>query len=358
MGRFKTGVEIQQWIRFSLRCPKDVWLVFGVALVLLAPTSASCAGAPEVELKLATLAPENSSLAQIFNEMNAELIRETGGKVGFKMFAGSVMGDEEDVLRKIRAGAVQGAVFTSTALTDINPDLRAMLIPFIFKNTQEVDYVLEKMDQQLRKKFGEKGYVVLGWPELGFIYFLSTTPVAGLDDLKNKRVWAKANAPMSQALIDRIGVSTVAVSVPDVLMGLQTNLVDVVYNSPYYALATQWNTQVKYLTDLPLTYIGGALLLDKKAFAKIPQHLQEKVMEICAKHVRRLIDKTRKDNSEAMDLILKRGVKRITPSPEQVQAFKNLSDAAMKDLDSKQLPPEATSSVRRLIAECQTKQKN
>lgn len=320
-------------------------------LMLLNPQGSFCAGPPEIELKLATLAPENSSLTQIFNEMNEEVIRTTGGKVGFKMYAGSVMGDEEDVLRKLRANVLQGAAFTSTALTDINPDLRPFLIPFIFNNTQEVDFVLGKLDQKLKGTFEEKGYVVLGWPELGFIYFLSTTPVAGIEDLKGKRVWAKANAPMSQALIDRVGVATVAVSVPDVLMGLQTNLVDVVYNSPYYALATQWSSQVKYLTDLPLTYIGGALLIDKKAFGRIPQSMQEKVREVCARHVRRIVERTRKDNAEAMDLILKRGVKKVTPSPEQTQAFKNLSDAAMKDIDPKLLPLQTTNEVRRLLEE-------
>ncbi|MCU0571832.1 MAG: TRAP transporter substrate-binding protein DctP [Syntrophobacteraceae bacterium] len=337
--------------------------VLGACLLLTAlgfgrPAPVLSAGAPEIELKLATLAPENSSLTRIFEEMNLEVIRETGGKVGFKLFAGAVMGDEEDVLRKLRANVIHGAAFTSPALTDINPDLRAFLIPFLFNDNREVDHVLANMDQTLKRKFEEKGYVVLGWPELGFLYLMSSSPVAGLEDLKGKRVWAKANAPMSQALIDRVGVSTVAIGVPDVLMGLQTRLVDVVYNSPYYALATQWNTQVKYLTDLPLTYIGGALLLDGKAFGRIPAPLQGKVREVCGKHVGRLVERTRKDNAEAMELIFKRGVKKITPSMAQVQAFKDLSDAAMKDLDPKLLPPEATQTVRRLLIEHRSSSKN
>ena len=316
------------------------------------------AAPPETELKLATLAPENSSLTRIFEEMHLDVNRETGGKVGFKLFAGAVMGDEEDVLRKLRAGVIHGAALTAPALTDINPDLRAFLIPFMFNDTREVDYVLERMDKTLKRKFEEKGYVVLGWPELGFLYFMSSSPVAAIEDLKGRRVWAKANAPMSQALIDRIGVSTVAIGVPDVLMGLQTRLVDVVYNSPYYALATQWHTQVKYITDLPLTYIGGALIVNGKAFGAIPGPLQGKVREVCSRHVKRLVDRTRKDNDEAMELILKRGVQRVRPTPEQVHAFKALSDAAMKDLGPGQLPPEATETVRKLLAEVRSSSSN
>jgi len=337
-------------------CPTSIYFVFLAIFALVsAMATAVHAAPPEHEIKLATLAPENSSLMQIFNEMNADLLKETGGRVGFKMFAGFVLGDEEDVLRKLRVGMIHAAAFSVPALTDINPDTRALLIPFLFDNTREVDYVMGKMDAELRKGFADRGLEVLGWPELGFIYFLSTSPVASIDDLKGRRVWAKANAPLSQALIDRAGVSTVAINAPDVLMALQTNLLDVVYNSPYYALVTQWNTQVKYMTDLPLAYIGGALVMDAKAFRKIPAPLQEIMKTVCDRHLKRLVEKTRRDNAEALGLILKRGVQKVTPDAAQIAGFKDLSDKAMSDLGPKFLPPEPVRKVKDLLAEYRDK---
>lgn len=320
-------------------------------LVFFGAPLLSQAAPPEHEIKLATLAPENSSLMQVFNEMNAELLKETEGKVGFKMFPGFVLGDEEDVIRKLRIGLVHAAVFTTTALTDINPDLRGLQVPFLFNNYQEVDTVMAKMDADLKRGFSDKGYEIMGWPELGFIYFLSTTPIAGIEDLKGKKVWAKANAPMSQAIIEKVGVSTVAINTPDVLMALQTNLLDVVYNSPYYALVTQWHIHVKYITDLPLTYVGGALMIDKKAFSKLPPPMQETMKKVCARHLRRLTEKTRKDNSDALDLILKRGVKRVTPDAAQVEGFKKLSESAMSTLDPKFLPQETLRRIKVWLAD-------
>lgn len=306
---------------------------------------------PEHEIKLATLAPENSSLMRIFNEMNVELLKETGGKVGFKMFAGFVLGDEDDVVRKLRVGMIHAATFTSTALTDMNPDLRVFQVPFLFSTHEEVDQVLTKMDAELRRGFADRGFEILGWPELGFLYFMSSTPISSLNDLKGKKVWARANAPMSQAFMDKVGVSTVAINAPDVLMALQTNLVDVVYNSPYYAVVTQWNTQVKCLTDMPLAYIGGAFLIDKKVFSKIPAPLQETMKKVCAKHARRLVEKTRQDNIEAMGLIINRGVKRITPNAQEIQGFKDLSDKTMASMDPKVLPIATLNKVKAILAE-------
>ena len=325
-------------------------MALAVACPVLLPGKA-LAAPPEHELKIATLAPENSSLMQIFNEMNAELLKETGGKVGFKMYTGFVLGDEEDVLRKLRIGMMHGAVFTVTALTDINPALRVSLIPFLFNNYDEVDYVFEKMEGEFRKGFSEKGFEILGWPELGFIYFMSDAPISGLNHLKGKRVWAKANMPMARVLIEKAGVSPVAINSPDVLMALQTNLLDVVYNSPYYALVTQWYTQVKHLTDLPLAYIGGALMIDRKAFDRIPAPLRETTRKVCAKHLRRLTERTRKDNTEAMDLIVKRGVSRVAPEASQVEEFKKLSENAMSDLDPKFLPRDTWEKVKAMLAE-------
>ncbi len=307
-------------------------------LVLFSAPGALAAGEPEYEIKLATMAPENSSMMQIFNEMNTELLKETGGKMGFKLFAGFVLGDEEDVLRKLRIGMVHAAAFTASALTDVNHDLRALLVPFLFDSYQEVDYIMAKLEPDLKRGFAERGFEVLGWPELGFLYFMSTTPVASLHDIKGKKVWGKSNAPMLQAIMEKVGASTVAINAPDVLMALQTNLLEVVYNSPYYALITQWYTQIKYLTDTPVSYVGGTLVMDKKFFAKIPGPLQETLKKVAAKYLQRVNEQSRKDNADALEVIFKRGVKKVTPEPTQIKDFKELSDKAMADLGPKEFP--------------------
>lgn len=330
-------------------------LLLAVSLLLCGPWTLEAADG-KVEIKVATLAPENSSLMRICNEMNAEVQKETQGQVAFKLFGGFGLGDEEDVLRKVRIGMIHAAVFTMSALNDVNPDLKVLQVPFLFNDSGEVDHVLQKLDGDLKKGFAAQGFEVLGWPEMGFIYLMSTVPIDTPDSLKGKKVWAKANAPMAQAFMERVGVSTVAINAPDVLVALQTRLVEVVYNSPYYALVTQWNTQVKYMTDIPLVYIGAALLVDRKVFSKIPGPLQETVRRVCAKHIRRLVEQTRQDNREAYDLILKRGVQKVSPTPPQREAFKTLSDSVVSGLDPKQLPRATFDRVKAELAEYRAKQ--
>lgn len=327
-------------------------MMSGMFLVLFLVLVPCCAWtAPQHEIKLATLAPENSSLMIIFEEMNKELLQVTNGRLAFKMYAGFALGDEADVLRKLRIGLVNAATFTSTALTDINTDLRALQVPFLFSNYDQVDFIMGKVREDLKKGFAKQGFEVLGFPELGFIYFMSKQPIAELSDIKGKRVWAQANAPMAKAFVDSVGVSNVAITAPDVLMALQTNLVDVVFNSPYYALITQWFTQVKYLTDLPLSYIGAALLMNKKNYDQLPPDLQQSLKQVTAKYVRMLVEKTRKDNAEALKVMLGRGLQKVTPDPQQAQGFRDLSEKVISGLSPDVLPKDFLKKIETELAE-------
>ena len=119
-------------------------IVVLLLLLLLCPLACGAADLQH-EIKLATLAPENSSLMKIFREMDSAVRKETEGRVGFKLFSGFALGNERDIFRKLRFGLIHGATFTANFLADINPDIRTLQVPFLFNNYQEVDYVLEKM---------------------------------------------------------------------------------------------------------------------------------------------------------------------------------------------------------------------
>ena len=317
-------------------------------ILLLSPVF-SQAARPQHEIKLATLAPENSSLMKIFREMNTELLKETDGRVGLKLYSGFVLGDERDVFRKLRIGAIHAATFTSTFLAGISPDIRALQVPFLFNNYQEVDYVLDKMVGDFDQSFVKRGYQILGWSEVGFIYVMTTVPVTKVEDWKGKKVWSTANAPMANAVFAKAQVSPVTVGAPDVLVALQTDLLEVVYNSPYYALVTQWHTRIKYITDVPLAYIGGGLIISNKAFSRLSTQDQKILRKVCANYLRRLTDKTRKDNQEALDLMLKRGVQKLTIEPDELNHFKVLFDQAMADVDPKFLPKQTLRKIRKAL---------
>jgi TRAP-type C4-dicarboxylate transport system substrate-binding protein len=261
--------------------------------------------------------------------LNTEVMKKTENKVQFRIYPGGVLGDEMDMLRKLKIGQIQGVALTSGGLSTLFKEMDVLQVPFIFQTFEEVDTVLKKMDSFFRKGFEDNGYVFLGWSEAGFVYLMSTVPVASVADLKKAKVWIWEDSPMSKAIFDEAGVKAIPLTVPDVLVGLQTGLVDVVYAPPTAAISLQWFTKVKYFTDVPLIYLAGGVVVKKDIFKQIPQTSQNFILERFQQQLDQLKIITRNENRDAMKVMVKNGVKIITSSKDQIDEYKRLSNKAM-----------------------------
>jgi TRAP-type C4-dicarboxylate transport system substrate-binding protein len=282
-----------------------------------------------IVIKIATLAPEGSSWVKIFRQLDDEVKKKTEQRVQFRIYPGGVLGDEKDMLRKMKIGQIQGAALTSGGLSALNKEIDVLQIPFLFQKYEEVDAVLNRMDSSFRKGFEENGYILLGWPEAGFIYLMSTVPISGVSDLKKAKVWIWEESPMAKAIFDEAGVSAIPLSVPDVLVGLQTGLIEVIYTPPTGAISLQWFTKVKYLTNVPLVYLAGGVVVNKETFKKILPNDQKVLLEAFQHHMDQLKTISRNENRDAIQVMTKQGVKIVTPSKEQIEEFRKLSDKAM-----------------------------
>ena len=311
---------------------KNLGLILTLCVLVLSPASSS---AKTLIIKLATLAPEGSSWIATFNSIAKEVQEKTDRQVRFKFYSGGVLGDEKDMLRKMHIGQIQGAALSSAGLSAIFKEMDVFQIPFLFRSHDEVDHVTKEMDAFFRKGFEESDYVLLDWSEAGFVHLMSTKPVATLDDLRKVKVWTWEDAPMTKVIFDEADVSAIPLSVPDVLVGLQTGLVDVVYAPPSLAISLQWFTKTKYITDINLIYLIGGVVMKKKMFNKMPPAHQNIHMDAFRRQMGQLKTTIRKENQEAVEVMIKHGVKIITPSTAQVTEFKNVSARAMQRLVDK-----------------------
>ena len=302
------------------------------SIVLIALLIVSTGGesvARTTVIKLATLAPDGSSWIEIFNDLNVELKEKTNNGVKLKIYPGGVLGDEKDMIRKMFVGQIHGAVLTSAGLSSIFNEMDVFQIPFLFETYDEVDFVLKKMDDFFKEGFKNKGYVLPAWTEGGFIRLMSTRPMASLDDLRQAKIWTWEDAPMAKAIFEEAGISAIPLSLPDVLVGLQTGLVEVVYAPPSGAISLQWFTKTKYMTDVPLMYLIGGIVIRNNIFNKLSAAHRQILLELCSKYMDQLKLTVRKENQDAIKVMSKHGVTLIQPSEEQIREFKSVSTRAM-----------------------------
>jgi TRAP-type C4-dicarboxylate transport system substrate-binding protein len=283
-----------------------------------------------VALKLATLAPDGSPWMHVLKAAAEEAQQKTGNAVQFKIYPGGVMGDERDMVRKMHVGQIHAAMLSSASVASLFSEVDVLQIPFLFKSYPEADFVLERMETEFKEGLEKNGYVTLGWSEAGFVYLMSTTPADSLDLLRKTKVWIWNDSPMAKAIFEEAGVIGVPLSITDVLVGLQTGLVDVVYAPPSVAIALQWFTRIKFITDAPLNYMLGGLVVKKEAFDRIGPQDQTLVKEVFQRHMVRLKEMIRAENQEALAVMQRQGIKLLTPGTARLAEYKAVSEKAMQ----------------------------
>jgi TRAP-type C4-dicarboxylate transport system substrate-binding protein len=300
----------------------------------------------EVVIKLATLSPEGDVWAKMLRALNADVMKKTENKVQFKIYAGGALGDENDMLRKMKIGQITAAALTSASLSAMFKEINVLQIPFLFQNYDEVDFILKKMDVFFKKGFEDNGYILLGFSDVGFVYLMSSTiPISSVADIKKTKVWIQEDSNMAKAIFDAAKVTAIPLSIHDVLVGLQTGQVDVVYAHPTGAISLQWFTKVKYLTNIPLAYVAGAIVISKDVFARLSPAQQAILLESSQRHLSQLKTIARNENQEAIKVMVKHGVKIVNPSKDQLDEFRRLSDDAMGGISGKAFSRTAMNDV-------------
>ena len=111
----------------------------------------------------------------------------------------------------------------------------------------------------------------------------------------------------------------------DVLAGLSTTLIDTVATSPVAAIALQWHTQVKYVTDIPLLYTYGILMLDKREFYSLPSEHQTVVREVMGRVFREIEQLNLDDNDKALAAIKKQGVEFLSVPEADLENWREVA---------------------------------
>ena len=292
----------------------------------------SVALSQQYTIKFATIAPKGTTWMNVMEEYDAAVRRESAGRMGFKIYAGNTQGDEKQVLRKIKAGLLQSGGFTGVGMGEIAPEVRVLDSPFLVRTYGEADDLYNAFNNEFAKAFEEGGYVLLGWAEVGFVYVFTNSPIQKPEDLKGLKMWTWEGDPIAETAFRVLGISPIPLSFVDVMMSLQTGLINAVYTTPYAAVSLQWFTRVKYMVDAPLADAAGAVLISKKYYDGLPNDLKEILLRNGKLSMAKLTQLSREDNKKAIAELKKQGIT-ITPATEKdVQQYVEVGEKARKML--------------------------
>jgi len=330
--------------------------ICSVALAFLFSLSLVGTVRADEKIKLGTLAPNGSPWHTLLKEMSQRWTEVSGGKVKLIIYAGGVVGNEGDMVKKTRIGQLQAVAVTTIGLHDISPDSQALDVPMLIDNNELLDYTMEKVQGRFEKSLLDKGYVVLAWSDVGFVRFFSSKRYATLADFTGKsKVFAWEGDPGSIEAWRAMGMHPVVMSSTDIVPSLQTGLIDTVTMSPIYAFSSRIFEKAKFMLDLPWAPLSGATVIRKDAWEKIPADLRPKLLEISREYTKRINAEVRRMDADALATMKKQGLEVVTPVDEP--AFRKAAINTWGVIRGKVVPAEAFDEVKRVVEEGKAKLK-
>ncbi|MDR1575080.1 MAG: TRAP transporter substrate-binding protein DctP [Treponema sp.] len=274
-----------------------------------------------ITIKLASMVPENTPWGEAINRLSSEWSRATNGEVELVVYHNGVAGDEAEVLRKLRMNQIQAAVFTSIGLNSVTPEVMTLSYPFLIRTDAELNAVLGKLKGELDAKMQQNGFVTLAWARAGWIKIFSRSPVYVPNDMRKLKVSASPNELEMMQAFKTMGYQIVPLNLNDILVSLNSGMVDVIWQSPIAVAGYQIFGVAKNMTSINVSPFMGGILMNNTAWRRIPDRHKNRLMAICKRIETEIENSISKLETEAVSTMQKYGLTVCETSPAQAREW-------------------------------------
>ncbi len=325
-------------------------LTFTVAcLVARAPLAAQDA---PVNIRLGTILPTGTPQFVLIQQLAETWRQESGGTVKLTLYPDGRLGGEAEMVKKIRIKQIGAGLFSAVGLAEIDPSARGLqTIPLMFRSWGEVDYVREHIRPLIEARLRAKGCVVLFWADAGWVRFFSKTAAVTPDEYRKLKVFAWAGEPNEVELMRTAGFQPIPLETTDILLGLNTGMIDAVPVPPLIALAGQVNRPAPHMLEMDWAPIVGAAVVRTEVWEKIPADLRAKLAASAALTGEKIRARGRLENDEAVAAMQAHGLQVHPLTPEAATEWRTLAESMYPNIRGRIVPADIFDAVQQYLRE-------
>jgi len=312
------------------------------AALIAITTSVVVLSAAPVTIKLATLAPVNTTWHKALLDMGETWNKTTEGRVKLSVYAGGTQGDEASTLRMMRPGVetLQAGLYTSGGLALIDDAFNVMGMPFFFETDEEELAVQQKLTPIFEQRLNAKGFHLLNWGTGGWVQIFSKKPLKTLDDVKNAKLYTSKGDDKMVQWYTRNAFHPVALLPTEIpaQLKLSTGLIDTAPYPPYIALTLQVFRDAKYMLDARLAPLVGATIISNETWKKISPEDQAKVTTAALAMEARARAEGPKQDADSVTAMKARGLEVIVPDAKAAADFRAASAKLVASMRGDMVP--------------------
>ena len=297
------------------------------------------AGGAEI-VRLSTLVPAGTSWHKALLDMGNTWNRDTGGRVTLTVFPGGQQGDESTAIKKMRTDILQASFLSNVGLAELDEAFNVFGMPFFIETPEEEAAVERKLTPVIQQRLEAKGFHLLCWGNAGWVQVFSKKPLKSLAEVKNAKLYSTKGADKWYQWYVSNGFHPVPLLPADVptQLKLGTGLIDTAPYPPYLAMTLRVFDDAKYMLDLKLAPLTGALLISQSAWNRISVEDRAKLTAAAQALETRVRAEAPAQDAESVKVMSSRGLQVTTLDPKALGEFRAAASQLVSTMRGSMVP--------------------
>jgi TRAP-type C4-dicarboxylate transport system substrate-binding protein len=211
--------------------------------------------------------------------------KATGGELNIVVHSGASLYKHPEIHRAVRSGQVSIGEMFMGLLGNDDPVFKADNIPFLASDFASAKKLWKASRPFIEKSLSKQGLKLLyavPWPPQGFY---TKTAINSGADLKGLKL--RAYSPATSRLAVLLGAAPTTVQTPEIPQAFTSGLIDAMVTSPSTGVSSQAWDYVSHYTDTQAWIPKNMVIVNARAFKRLPKAQQKAVMDAAAKAEKR-----------------------------------------------------------------------
>jgi tripartite ATP-independent transporter DctP family solute receptor len=304
---------------------KLIWLM-AVCVLLLYSGSAMAL----TRIRLGVVNKPGSAQNIVAEKFKEFIEQASSGNINVQIFHSNSIGNETEILQQIQMNTIQMGIIAGGPFETFDPVVRVINYPFLFKDNEQADEVLDGLlGAKILKSLERSGFKGLCFSENGFIDLTNNKhSVKSPDDIKGLKIRVMDSA-LHRAIWQALGANPTPIPWP-IYTALEQGVVDGQENPLWVIEVNKFYEVQKYMTLTRHVYSPDIEVASLKWWKTLDENIQDLIQRSIHEAAVFQRNDNRSKNAARLVLLQEKGMK-IEAHPD-IDAFR-AKVAGLKDMD-------------------------
>jgi len=287
--------------------------------------------------------PDSNYHTQNIRWFADEVAKRSNNKLQLTIHSGASLFKMPEIKRAVQTGQVPIGEILLSAYGNEDPILEADALPFLatgFDQSWKLYQIQAPTLQQRFKKQGIRLLYSVAWPGQA-IY--TKNPINALSDFKGVKF--RAYNAVTARLAELMGALPATVQQAEVPQAFSTGVITAMITSGATGVDTKAWEFSKYFYDTEAMHPRNGVLINERAFSRLPADVQKVVLEVGAEAEQRGWQRVRAISEETKKKLAENGMEIIKPSDKLMAEYRK-AGSTLVDEWVKKAGPEAEAIVK------------